>query len=119
MLRPLLLLSFVLSISCDDHGESAKSPTLVLSAAKCGRTTAEMAWMQDLLERSKKDVALSGNIYALTLDGQTIFVHQPAVMSCMACVLYDCDGTRIDLSTIDVQAVVERMTPSNLIYSPY
>lgn len=76
--------------------------------------------MHDLLERSEKDVTLSGNIYGFTLDGQTIFVHQPAIMSCLACLLYDCDGARIDLATIDdMQAVMEEMTPANLIYTPY
>lgn len=121
MSRPLLLIGFLLSISCDDHNQSTKSPspTVVLAAAKCGRATADMAWMHDLMEQSKKDVTLSGNIYAFALDGQTIFVHQPAVISCMGCVLYNCDGTRIDVATIDIQVVVERMTPSNLIYDPY
>lgn len=115
----VLLVGFILLICCDDQDQSMQSPTVLLAAAQCGRTAAEMSWMEELLERSKKDVALSGNIYALTMDGQTIFVHQPAVMSCMACLLYNCDGTRVDHATMDMQAVVEKMTPANLIYSPY
>lgn len=119
MRRSTLLLSLLFLVCCDDRDQPAKSPAVMLAAVKCGRPAGEMSWLNDLLERSEKDVALSGNIYAFTLDGQTIFVHQPAIMSCMGCLLYNCDGTRINQAAIDTRAVVEKMTPANLIYSPY
>jgi hypothetical protein len=38
-------------------------------------------------------------------------------MSCLACVLYDCNGNRIDVSTIDREKLREGMNPSSRIYT--
>ncbi len=60
---------------------------------------------------------LRGDVYAIKLDGRIIFLHQVWVVSCLACNLYDCDGNKIQPSTIDVEKLVAGMVPANRIYS--
>ena len=118
MTRFLILCLFVASVACEDSDDSY-SESVKLAAVKCGQSPSKMDWLRDLIKSSEQDVSFSGNIYAVTVDGDVIFIHQPAVMSCMACVMYDCDGNRIDRSAVDPQKVADAMRPSAVIYSPY
>lgn len=117
MVRSLILLFLLAMIACDEN--DTHSDSVRIAAAKCGQSPDRMQWLEKLIDASREDPALKGNIYAMTVDGAIVIVHQPAVSSCVACVLYNCNGDRIDISTVDVQAVVTSMNASTLIYSPY
>ena len=93
--------------------------TVQLGRWLCQKSAAEMAWLSTLVHQVQTDMALNGDIYAGSIDGQVMFVHQPLIMSCLACVVYDCDGNRIDTSTIDHQKLGTIIKPQNRIYKAY
>jgi hypothetical protein len=75
-----------------------------------------MAWFTTLLQQASSSQI--GAIYAANIDGRTFFIHQPLIMSCLACVIYDCDGNRIDIATVDLQRMAAAMTPGDRVYVP-
>lgn len=75
-----------------------------------------MQWLGTLIENAKTNTGQMGDIYAVPYDGNTVFIHQPVVMSCLACLLYDCDGNRIDMATVDTQKLTRGMDHSTLIF---
>ena len=78
-----------------------------------------MKWYKDLLDDMEKDEALLGHIYAASIDGNMVFIHQPMIMSCLACVLYDCDGNKIDIATLDHEKLRVEITFENRIFRAY
>ena len=106
--------------SCTNHNFTDNQPDSVLkkAASKCGQPATDMQWLESLLLESQTNFSQKGNIYAVRLNERVIFVHQPFVMSCMACVLYDCSGNRVNVETADIQKLVAQMNNSTLIYEP-
>jgi hypothetical protein len=85
----------------------------------CGKPTEEMTWLEALIQQSETDMAMRGDIYAGVVEGRMLFIHQPMVMSCLACVIYDCDGNRIEASTLDHEKLRLIMGPENRIYNAH
>jgi hypothetical protein len=85
----------------------------------CQSSSTEMTWLQVLIAESKSDPYFNGPIYAVPLADRVIFVHQPYVMSCLGCLLYDCGGNVVERSEVDLEALVSGMTDSNMIYNPF
>jgi hypothetical protein len=106
--------------SCTYHDFTDNHPDNVLkkAASKCGQPVSNMQWLESLLLKSQTDFSLKGNIYAIRLNERVIFVNQPIIMSCMACLIYDCSGNRINLATVDIQKIIGQMNSSTLIYEP-
>jgi hypothetical protein len=104
----------------NDNDPKLESPTLATKRAAvfCHTTQSEMQWMHVLIESSKDDPALSGPIYAFRSKGQAIFMHQPWVMSCLACILYDCEGNRLDPVSIDQSVLMQGFQNLEKIYYP-
>lgn len=113
-------LCFITLISCVNHDFNNNSPRVVLSVARmlCNASSEDMQWLKTLVQKSETDYSLRGPMYAVPFDDRIIFVHQPFIMSCYACVLYDCQGNKIDVSTIDREKLRKGMKPANLIYNP-
>ena len=84
----------------------------------CGKSVVEMEWMKTLILQSETDMTLRGDIYAGSYKGEVIFIHQPMIMSCLACVIYDCDGNQLSTATMDHEEIILNMAPRNRIYSP-
>jgi hypothetical protein len=78
-----------------------------------------MSWLSTLVQQVQTDGALMGDIYAGSVDGRVMFVHQPMIMSCLACVVYDCDGNRIDTSTLDHEKIRTILKPENRIFKAH
>jgi len=90
-----------------------------MATALCQKTGVEMQWFSILLQRAETDASLRGDIYAVSVDGHIIFAHQPMIMSCFGCVLYDCGGKKLDMANVDHAKVVAGMREENRIYSAY
>lgn len=115
--RRTQLFLFVFLLACaDNHREL--SPVKIASM-RCGKNVSEMQWLQDLIKLGEADMAKRGDIYTGSYDGQVIFIHQPAILSCLACVIYDCEGNKLDPSTMDLQKVQFNMESKNRIYHAY
>lgn len=78
-----------------------------------------MLWLHALVQQMETDKSLSGDIYAGYAEGRIMFVHQPLIMSCLACIVYDCDGNRIDTATLDHEKIRLILKPQNRIYKAY
>jgi hypothetical protein len=113
----LKLFCFITLLSCSNH-ELSTEP-MAIACEKCGKSRSEMQWLETLLEKIKTDPASRGDLYAVPFEGRTIILQQPIIMSCVACVLYDCDGNRIDNTTLDIQEFMKGMNQSTRIYSTY
>ncbi|HLT82572.1 MAG TPA: hypothetical protein VKZ86_16205 [Cyclobacteriaceae bacterium] len=116
----LLLFAGVLACSSDDNEFKATDTSLAVKKAAllCSTTQTEMAWMFQLIESSKDDPTLHGPIYAFHSHGQTVFVHQPWIMSCLACILYDCEGNRLDNQEVDMDVLMAGFQDLTEIYIP-
>lgn len=103
----ILFMAAILACSSNDNDLRQESPAIAIKRAAdfCDSPKSEMKWVSDLIESSKDDPALAGPIYAFRSNGQAVFMHQPWIMSCLACILYDCDGNRLDSQTIDQEAL--------------
>jgi len=119
MARVLSLLLCLSLLSCDDDEEKNGAYSAQIGAFMCGKTPSEMTWLSDLVHEASTDPTLNGDIYAGQVDGQTIFIHQPLIMSCLACIIYDCDGKRLDASTLDHEQILTITTPVHKIYAAY
>ncbi|MDQ2657193.1 MAG: hypothetical protein M3Y60_07210 [Bacteroidota bacterium] len=119
MPRVVTLLSILLLLSCDDGNADSARGSVSLGAFMCGKKPMEMVWLRDLITKAKTDMALNGNIYRGYYDSQVIFIHQPLIMSCLACIIYDCDGNKLDPATLDHEKIRLNMTTANIVYRAY
>jgi hypothetical protein len=119
-LRQLLCLILVTVAACvsDDFDKNSPKMAAIVSSKLCGKAASDMKWLEDLIQNSQTDGTLHGDVYAVKLDGRVIFIHQPMIMSCLACVLYDCEGNPIAMSTIDWEKLRDLMNSSSKIYTP-
>src|SRR5688572_19182391 len=111
----LLLITLLLSCERSDTGTPA-ARAVGMACITCGKTPSEMQWLKALILQSEVDMSLRGNIYRGYYDTQVIIIHQPMIMSCLACVIYDCDGNRLDTSVMDHEKIRLNMDSHNLIY---
>jgi hypothetical protein len=116
MNRTYAFIFFLLLTSCNDDDKHSPIITAKMGSMMCGKTMGQMQWLKELVVQSETDMALMGDIYAGSVDGQIIFIHQPMVMSCLACVLYDCDGNKIESHTMDHEKLRLIMRQENRIY---
>jgi hypothetical protein len=114
---PVILFIVLISCAKEDVDSSSSLHTVSTARALCGKSAAQMQWLADVIRESETDITLKGDIYALSVDGKIMFVHQPMISSCLACVLYDCEGNRLPSSTVDHAQIVEGMRQSTKIYS--
>jgi hypothetical protein len=115
------LVALVVLIGCVNHDvrDPAKDVALQAACDRCGKAAAEMFWFQELVDKAEEDKAWKGTIYAGSLDGAVIIIHQPLVSSCLACKVYDCDGNRLTLTPEQAELVIAQMTILNQIYSTF
>lgn len=119
MQRIFLPLVLAVLLSCDDSNqESTLSRPVAIACAQCNKKPGEMAWLQNLIHLAKTDPSLMGAIYTGQHQGRVVFIHQPVVMSCLACVVYDCDGNKLDTSTLDHESLRLLMDRWHKIYAP-
>jgi len=116
----ILLMAALMACSSDENDPKVESLALAAKRAAvfCNTSPGEMDWVMDLIESSKGDPALAGPIYAFRSNGQAVFMHQPWVMSCLGCVLYDCEGNRLEFGAIDQGALTEGFQNLTKIYFP-
>lgn len=118
MRSAIVIISYICFISCADREDPVTSPKLALAKAcvSCGKTPDEMEWFDNLLRLAGTDDALRGDIYVTSIDGNIVFIHQPLIMGCLACVLYDCDGNKIPPEDFDHEKLRVGMTTANRIF---
>ncbi|MBT1700209.1 hypothetical protein KK083_25195 [Fulvivirgaceae bacterium PWU4] len=115
MTRTLLQLAcFIVLLSCTDH--KLLPDPMATACDKCGKSQAEMEWLGTLIENAKTNAGQMGDIYAVPYDGNTFFIHQPVIMSCLGCYVYDCEGNLIEYTAVDRQKLLSGMNKSNLIF---
>ena len=109
------------ALSCTDEGfdNTVTAESLKAAGMMCNKNPREMEWFRLLLAEIENNPGMLGDIYAIPLNGKTLFVHQPMIMSCFACVIYDCNGETIAPSSVDQQALLEGFTEQNKIYRAY
>lgn len=115
------ILLLILGASCesDNLDPASHNGSIRLAGFYCGKSTAEMQWYSQLLDDMEKNVGLRGDIYVATIDGNVVLIHQPIVMSCLACVLYDCEGNKIDMATMDHEKLRLEMTFENRVFRAF
>jgi hypothetical protein len=117
-MKPVVYFAFLLSLfsGCTYHDSPANASGFNYACDQCGKTVDQMDWLETLFQKAQEDPSAQGNIYLVEFDGEIIFIHQPIIMSCMPCQLYNCDGDKIDNSTIDLQALADKMNSAHTIF---
>lgn len=103
-------------LSCEGEDEKPLGASIHLAALQCGKSIDQMQWLTGLISRSEDDATLIGDIYAGKLDGQVVFIHQPLIMSCLACIVYDCDGNLLDRALFDLEKLQQLVGDTHRIY---
>jgi hypothetical protein len=119
MLLKTCLFCLVIFLSCtaDDIYDDETRAALFRASNKCGSSPDQLDWLHELIQRSEHEVTLQGKIYAIQVDGTTVIMHQPWIMSCLGCILYDCNGNRLDNSAVNFEKLLTGYNESNVIYS--
>lgn len=109
---------FFLLLSCVNHDYPTGTAKAAVSAGcrLCHASEEDMEWLKTLVQKAENDFSLHGDIYVTSIDGKVVFVHQPMIMSCYACVLYDCEGNSLTPGTIDPEKLFEGMREADLIF---
>jgi hypothetical protein len=119
-----VILIFVL-LSCDKNDFSPEDAALVSSACGVKDPTKELPWLKEIINKAENGpdkFSEAGTVQLINYQGQSYFVYQKYVMSCMACLVYDCQGNKLDiLSKPELHmAIIEHMSEKNIIYrSPF
>ncbi len=121
MNRLTLVLVILVFGSCSKPEPDPASPSyehaLASSMVKCDG--ADLGWLRDIIKLAETDFHYQGAIYAIPVEGRTVFLHQPWISSCFACIVYDCNGDRLGPTDVDQNEVVAGAQAENLIYSTY
>lgn len=108
-----LFLNLILLSCCSNEDLNPESTAIRKACRVCASTPAEMEWLRDIVQEN------DGNIYAIATSDGVVIIHQPVVMSCLACVRYTCAGVRINSVSATVQQELQNgIRNSNLIYEP-
>ena len=112
-------LVFLFICACASDNFSNKNPQTALRRARlaCTADQNDMEWFETLLNRMQQEVTAEGRLYMGRVDGIVYFIHQPLMMSCLACVVYDCTGTRVELSQESLPKLQSLISQDNIIYS--
>ncbi len=104
---------------CDD--DAKKNPVDIAmerAAIYCASSSSQLVWLKTLIEKSGEDPSLAGRIYTFQSDGRTVFMLQPWIMSCLGCIMYDCQGNRLEAEDIDRAMLANGFQDLTLIYDP-
>lgn len=124
MTRPLAILFVVMLLACssDEEFNELEGTSTALAARRaaafCGVSTRQMLWLQELIQASQDDPALAGPVYAFRSNGEGVFMHQPWIMSCLGCIMYDCEGNRLDPLQVDKTELSAGFQNLTTIYAP-
>lgn len=119
-----VLLLFSL-LSCDKNDLSPENAALAYSACGVKDPANELPWLKEIIHKAENGpdkFSDAGTVQLITYQGQSYFIYQKYVMSCMACLVYDCQGNKLDiLSRPELHmAIIEHMSEKNIIYrSPF
>ena len=118
----LAVLFLVAALACSSDNNELKGTSAALAVKRaatfCNVSASEMTWLGQLIEESKNDIAKEGPIYAFHSNGQWVFMVQPWIMSCLACIMYDCEGNRLDPQDVDKSALSSGFQDLTEIYVP-
>ena len=113
----LLLLACLAGCAPDDHTTDGLTHAMARASVGCETSRENMQWLESLLIQAGSEGSAYGNVYIIQTSQGTVFVHQPLMMSCLACSTYACDGTAIPLDNpLVYDEVVPGIRPSNLLY---
>jgi hypothetical protein len=113
-------LCLVLACACVDHDTQKfdKASAMNKVAILCDTSSSDLAWLSEILDKAQKGGSLQGSVYAFRYSKGVAIVHQPVIMSCFPCALYDCSGTLItDRAGIE-EEIVQGVKNENLILKP-
>jgi hypothetical protein len=112
-------------LSCDKNTISPEDTAMLYTACGVKTPTEELAWLKNIISKAENGPDKSSNagtVQVIHYQGQSYFVYQKYVMSCIACLVYDCQGNKLDiLSKPELHmAIIEHMSEKNIIYrSPF
>lgn len=113
----VFLLAGLAGCTPDDHTTDGLTHAMKRACSSCETSREDMQWLESLLRQAGAEGSAYGNVYMISTHAGTVFVHQPLMMSCLACRTYACDGTEIPLDNPLVHdEVVPGMRPANLLY---
>jgi hypothetical protein len=119
-MKKYLSLFLILACSCTDHDTQKfdKASAMNKVAALCNTSSSNLVWLSAVLDKAQKGGDLEGSVYAFRYSKGVAIVHQPVIMSCFACALYDCSGTLITERSGIEEEIMLGMKNGNLILKP-
>ena len=113
------VICLVLLPGCSDNQEKDLSEIAVERASiYCHASSEQLTWLTLLIKESESNPSLAGPIYIFQSNGQTVFMHQPWIMSCLGCILYDCQGNRLEPDDIDPSVLADGFQDLTVLYNP-
>ena len=85
---------FILLMACSDEDLSRVDKAISTACLKCDTSKKQMEWLRVLIEESKNSTQ-RGDFYIIETGQTSVIIHQPIIMSCMACIQYDCQGNQL------------------------
>jgi hypothetical protein len=119
----LLTLFLVASIvvSCNTNTISPEESALLHTACGVKDPLKELSWLKTIIDQAENGpdrFSYAGTIQMVAYQDQTYFIYQRYIMSCMACLIYDCQGNQLDIAINQEKhrAIVEQMSEKKIIY---
>ncbi len=111
----LLLFS---AFACADTEPNLEVESAIARACRaCDTHPRDMEWLAELIRAGDANPVAHGNFYAIPTSEGVVIIHQPWVLSCMACSRYDCQGNTPELSeSVIVNELIQQMNATTLIY---
>lgn len=103
----VLLLVFVFSCKKDEM-ERNKSGAIKTTVCGVHYPVQELPWLRKMIEEAKdrkEDNVLT--IKLVEVNGKPVFNYYTSYMSCIGCISYRCDGSRIDISKLSATEIQE------------
>lgn len=89
----LLLILLLPVLSCKEE-----DPDKSIEVCGVKDPVRNLSWLKDLIEKISQDkLGKFATITLLDLNGEPVFNYQSIEMSCIGCVTYHCDGSRVDM----------------------
>lgn len=116
-LHSFLLLTVLFSCNEND-GPMTSSGAVDAACAKCHLNAFQMQWLSERIQEAQEKPEKNGNFYLISTSEGIVIVHQPAIMSCLGCLRFNCIGGTPTLSASVIEhELVPGMNSDNLIYS--
>lgn len=113
----VFLLAGLAGCTPDDHTTDGLTHAMKRACVSCKASRENMQWLESLLQDAGAEGSAYGSVYMISTHEGTVFVHQPIMMSCLACRTYACDGTVIPLDDPLVHdQVIPGIRSENLLY---